>query len=230
MLAVARRLRPDLTWRTADRESLPFPDAAFDWALSQAALMFFDDRVAALREMARVAGRVVLQVPGRLSHSPGYPALADVVAHHAGPAARDLLSSYFAVGRPGVPALRRRARRRPGGRPLRDVDERDPAAGRVDTFLDAELLPLADAVGQARDRGRRPGGARAFIDAAGAIAAPIEVTCSPPDPPAPSSGASGFAAYAGGRRAPASRSLAGAAVRTTTDPSPDEFDLASGHN
>src|SRR4029453_1872061 len=100
MLAVGHRFRPGLTWRTATAGSLPFPDATFDWALSQAALMFFDDRVAALREMGRVAGRVALQVPGRLSRSPGYVALADVVAHHAGPAARDLLSSYFAVGDP----------------------------------------------------------------------------------------------------------------------------------
>src|ERR1044071_5443734 len=46
MLAVARRLRPDLDWRLGDAEKLPFDDGTFDAVLSQAGLMFFADRVA----------------------------------------------------------------------------------------------------------------------------------------------------------------------------------------
>ena len=173
MLAVAHRLRPDLTWRTATAESLPFPDAAFDWALSQAALMFFDDRVAALREMGRVAGRVAVQVPGRLSHSPGYLALADVVAHHAGPAARDLLSSYFAVGDPAY--LRSLADA--AGLTV-DGFETWMSATRladVQTFLDVELLPLADEPAKPAIVADARVALAPFIDSAGAIAAPIEV-------------------------------------------------------
>jgi len=104
MLAVARRVAPALDWRVADAAGLPFGDASFDRVLCQAALMFFDDRVAALREMGRVAGpagRIALQVPGRLSHSAGYAALTAVVERHAGARAGDLLSGYFSVGRPG---------------------------------------------------------------------------------------------------------------------------------
>jgi SAM-dependent methyltransferase len=173
MLAVARRLRPDLTWRTATAESLPFPDGAFDWALSQAALMFFDDRVAALREMARVAGRVGLQVPGRLSHSPGYLALADVVTDHAGPAARDLLGSYFAVGEPA----RLRQLCAEAGLTI-DSFETWMSATRLpdlETFLDAELLPLGDEPSRpAIEAGARTALAP-FLAADGSIAAPIEV-------------------------------------------------------
>ena len=55
MLAVARRVRPDIEWRQGDAASLPFPDGSFDTVLCQMALMFFPDRARALRGDA--AGR-----------------------------------------------------------------------------------------------------------------------------------------------------------------------------
>ena len=179
MLAVARRIRPDLRWQHGDACALPFGDASFDLVLSQAGLMFFGDRVAALREMGRVAGvrgRVAVQVPGRLSASPGYRALADVVARHAGPEARDLLGAYFAVGEPDL------LTRLIDAAGLR-VEVFDTWLGAtrlssVDTFLAVELLPLADRLDPGiRDRivaDCHPALAP-FVDAAGAIAAPIEV-------------------------------------------------------
>jgi SAM-dependent methyltransferase len=173
MLAVARRIRPDLRWQHGDACALPFGDDSFDLVLSQAGLMFFGDRVAALREMGRVAGgrgRVAVQVPGRLSASPGYRALADVVARHAGPEARDLLGAYFSVGEPDllthlIDAAGLRV----------EVFDTWLGATRldsVDTFLAVELLPLADRLDQGiRDRivedcqtALAP-----FVDAAGAI-------------------------------------------------------------
>src|SRR3954449_4676979 len=54
MLAVARRVRPDVDWRQGDLVGLPFPDGSFDVVLCQMALMFVVDRSQALREMARV--------------------------------------------------------------------------------------------------------------------------------------------------------------------------------
>ena len=46
MLAVARRLRPEIDWRQGDALDLPFADHAFDAVVSQFALMFFPgDRV-----------------------------------------------------------------------------------------------------------------------------------------------------------------------------------------
>ena len=189
MLDVARRLRPDLRWQVGDACALPFPDGSFDLVLSQAGLMFFGDRVRALREMRRVAGldgRIAVQVPGRLSGSPGYLALTETVARHASPGISDLLSGYFAVGEPDM---------------LRElfetagltVDRFNTWIGAtrldsIDTFLAVELLPLADKVRQAV-RDRIVADCRTtldrFVDPTGAIAAPIEVhlvTARPPRP------------------------------------------------
>src|SRR5262245_46752354 len=176
MLAVAARVRPDMSWREGDAQALPFTDDEFDVVVSQGALMFFGDRVAALREMGRVSasGTVVVQVPGRLDHSAGYKTLAEVARRHAGPEVVDLLNGYFAVGSHDV------------------LDESFAAAGlridemtswqsatrldSIDSFLEVELLPLADAH-EVRDsiadecrQALRP-----FVDPGGAIAAPIEV-------------------------------------------------------
>ena len=54
MLAVARRLAPGIDWQLGVAEALPFVDRSFDRVFCQFGLMFFDDRVAALREMRRV--------------------------------------------------------------------------------------------------------------------------------------------------------------------------------
>jgi hypothetical protein len=129
-----------------------------------------------MSRVARPGGRVVVQVPGRLAHSPGYAALAEVVARHAGQRVCDLLGSYFAVGEPSL---------------LRDlfaeaglrIDGWDTWTGAtrldsVDTFLDVELLPLSDQVDAGvRDRIVRDcrSALAPFLDAGGAIAAPIEV-------------------------------------------------------
>ncbi|HLM29487.1 MAG TPA: class I SAM-dependent methyltransferase [Acidimicrobiales bacterium] len=70
MLAVARQVRPDVQFRQADASALPFEERYFDTVLSQMALMFFTDRAASLREMARVtahSGTLAVVVPGRSS-------------------------------------------------------------------------------------------------------------------------------------------------------------------
>lgn len=101
MLAVAQRIRPDLTWQEGDACALPFPDASFDSAVCQASLMFFPDPALALREMARVVipeGTVAVQVWGTLESSPGYHRFAEVVARHAGPEAVELFGAYWVLG------------------------------------------------------------------------------------------------------------------------------------
>jgi len=101
MLTVARRLGPDIEWRAGDAATLPFADGSFDVVLCQAALMFFRDRAAALREMARVAtagGTVVFHVWASLDDQLAYRRLVDVAARHAGPDAVSLLSSYWVLG------------------------------------------------------------------------------------------------------------------------------------
>jgi len=101
MLAVAGRLRPDLEWHRADAADLPFEDGSFDAVLCQAALMFFPDRVGALREMGRVAaagGTVAVQVWDQLEAQAGYGDLYAAFARHLGPEAAELDGAYWALG------------------------------------------------------------------------------------------------------------------------------------
>jgi SAM-dependent methyltransferase len=101
MLAVARRARPDLEWRQGDVASLPFADGSFDAVLCQMALMFFPDRVRAVREMARVGrpgGVVALAVPASLDEQPAYGPFVEMAARVAGSEAVSLLSTYWSCG------------------------------------------------------------------------------------------------------------------------------------
>ncbi len=101
MLAVARRLGPEVEWRQGDACALPFSDASFDAVVCQASLMFFPDRTRALQEMARVTtdeGTVAVQVWAGLESQPAYGPFVEIAARHAGPQAIDLLSSYWSLG------------------------------------------------------------------------------------------------------------------------------------
>jgi ubiquinone/menaquinone biosynthesis C-methylase UbiE len=76
MMAVARQniaVDPRLRWVTADAGSLPFRDAGFEAVVCQFGLMFFPDKVGALREMRRVLkprGALLLNVWGSLVDNP----------------------------------------------------------------------------------------------------------------------------------------------------------------
>ncbi len=101
MLAVARRLRPEIDWRQGDAAKLPFEDSAFDVVVSQFALMFFPDRVAALREMWRVLaprGRLAVAVCAPIAHTKGYSVLAGILRREAGDGAAAMVEGYFALG------------------------------------------------------------------------------------------------------------------------------------
>ena len=179
MLAVARRADPALTWQDGDAAALPFDDATFDLVMCQAALMFFPDPISALGEMRRVArpgGRVVVQVPGRLSRSPGYLALSQAVTEHAGSAAATLLGSYFAAGDPGQLADRLER----AGLVVEAFDTWTGATrlDSVDSFLDVELLPIADTLDsdtRSRLRAAAVTALTPYTHADGRIAAPLEV-------------------------------------------------------
>lgn len=101
MLTVAERVCPGIELRQADVTALPFEAASFDVVLCQMALMFFPDRLAAIREMGRVLepqGTVVIMVPSSLDAQPAYRPLVDLAARHAGPEAVAMLSAYWACG------------------------------------------------------------------------------------------------------------------------------------
>lgn len=101
MLTVARRVSPDISWRRGDAAALPLDDGSVETVLCQMALMFFPDRVLALREMARVAdsgGAVSVLVPSSLDRQPAYGPFVEMASRHAGSEARSLLGTYFACG------------------------------------------------------------------------------------------------------------------------------------
>jgi SAM-dependent methyltransferase len=101
MLAVARRLRPEIDWRQGDAGKLPFADGAFDVVVSQFALMFFPDQAAALLEMWRVlapGGRLAVAVCAPMARTEGYSVLAGLLRREAGDRAAAMVEGYFAIG------------------------------------------------------------------------------------------------------------------------------------
>ncbi|HEY7034672.1 MAG TPA: methyltransferase domain-containing protein [Thermomicrobiales bacterium] len=100
MLAVAARVRPDLDWRQGDAAALPFPAASFERVLCQFALMFFPDRLAALREMHRVltsSGSVALATWAAIKVSPPYARQAEIAGRLAGAGAEAIVRAPFVL-------------------------------------------------------------------------------------------------------------------------------------
>jgi SAM-dependent methyltransferase len=105
MLSVARGYRADVDWREGRAESLPFADASFGAVLCQFGLMFFEDRVAALREMRRVlraGGRLVVAVWGPLRETPGYAAMAGLLQRLFGEEIAGALHAPYSLGNRGA--------------------------------------------------------------------------------------------------------------------------------
>lgn len=103
MLAVAAELAPGIQWKQGVAESIPFADEAFDAVVSQFGLMFFTDRVQALREMLRVLipqGQLFVVVWDALENIPGYAALVALLDRLAGRQAADALRAPFVLGDP----------------------------------------------------------------------------------------------------------------------------------
>jgi SAM-dependent methyltransferase len=101
MLAVARRIRPRIDWRPGDATAIPFTGGSFDVVMSQFALMYFPDRIAALREMRRVLkpdGRLAVAVWGPFERATGYVVLTEIAERRCGKAAADVLTAPFVLG------------------------------------------------------------------------------------------------------------------------------------
>ncbi len=101
MLAIARELGPGLQWREGFAQELPFEDRSFDTVVCQFGLMFFPDRVAALREMLRVlvpGGGLAIAVWDSLERSQAYPEFVALLEEMAGTAAADALRAPFVLG------------------------------------------------------------------------------------------------------------------------------------
>jgi ubiquinone/menaquinone biosynthesis C-methylase UbiE len=85
----------------ASAEELPFEDDIFDAVVSQFGLMFFADRLAALKEMKRVlrpGGTLSMAVWGELGDSPGYAAMTELLRRLCGDQGAGALEAPFALG------------------------------------------------------------------------------------------------------------------------------------
>ena len=113
MIDVAKRVpAPNGTaiqWRVADAAALPIADASVDVVLCQMGLMFMENRVAAIAEMARVLvpmGRVVINTPGRIQ--PLFATLERSIVDHISPDLGGFVGAVFSMHDPeAVAALLR---------------------------------------------------------------------------------------------------------------------------
>ena len=103
MLGVARTVpaptAPPIRWYESTAESMPLPDGAFDVVLCQLGLQFIADRVAALREMHRVAAngaRVLVTVP---TPTEFFGVMDAAFARHI-PAAAEFVRAVFSLNDP----------------------------------------------------------------------------------------------------------------------------------
>lgn len=101
MLAVAARQNDDVIWREGCAENLPFDAASFEAVVSQFGLMFFEDRRAAIAEMARVlkpGGSLAVAVWDTLENTPGYAAMVDLLQRLFGKDVADAIRAPYNLG------------------------------------------------------------------------------------------------------------------------------------
>lgn len=106
MLAVAERQAPHIRWEAGPAEEIPFDTDSFDAVVSQFGLMFFEDKCAALTEMARVlrpGGRLAVAVWDSLEHTPGYAVMVNLLQRLFGDEAANGLRAPYSLG--DAPAL-----------------------------------------------------------------------------------------------------------------------------
>ena len=101
MLAVAKRLAPGLDLRRGTAEQLPIDTDEIDCVTCQFALMYFQDRARAIREIARVTrpgGRVAVATWAAVEESPGYAAMVDLLGDEIGDWAAEATRAPFCIG------------------------------------------------------------------------------------------------------------------------------------
>ena len=101
MLAVAKRMRPEIEWHQGDAIQLPFEDESFDALVSQFMLMFIADRVGVIKEMWRVlapGGRLAAAVWMAFERSVGDVALAEITRRLIGDEAAESFKAPYVLG------------------------------------------------------------------------------------------------------------------------------------
>ena len=87
LLAMARKLAPELDWHEGNAMKLPFGDASFELVVSQQMLQFVPDRAAAVRDVRRVlvpGGRFVVATWRARHEQPLFEKLGRIAEHHLG--------------------------------------------------------------------------------------------------------------------------------------------------
>jgi ubiquinone/menaquinone biosynthesis C-methylase UbiE len=100
MLAVAKRQAPQIEWQDGIAEDMPFDNDSFDAVVSQFGLMFFEDKCAAIKEMARVlrpGGQLVVAVWDSLENTPGYAIMVDLLQRLFGDKAANGLRAPYSL-------------------------------------------------------------------------------------------------------------------------------------
>ena len=159
MLAIARERRGHLAnvrFERADAVELPFEDASFDAVVSQFGLMFFPDKLQALREARRVlrpGGRLLLSVWGDLPSNPFVEVAQRAIAGFFDADPPDFLYLPWSLPEPApLRALLDEAGfARPEIDPVAHVAELPSAAGPANGLVRGN--PTIDAV---RERARAP--------------------------------------------------------------------------
>lgn len=98
MLAVAKSVAPEIEWHEAPADALPVADGSVDVVVCNLGLMFFPDKVGALREMRRVltsGGRAAALVPGPTPEP--MTVLADAFANTIDPGLAGFVHAVFSL-------------------------------------------------------------------------------------------------------------------------------------
>ena len=101
MLSVARKKSSGIVWRNGWAESLPYSGGSFDAVISQFALLFFEDKRTAIREMARVlkpGGQLAIAVWDSLENTPAYAAVTALLARLFDDQTANALRAPFILG------------------------------------------------------------------------------------------------------------------------------------
>lgn len=101
MLNIARR-NPNVDWHQGSASQLPFENGRFDVVLCQQGLQYFDDRSAAMKQMARVlapGGRMAINVWGALDRQPFHSACVAGVDQFLGNDAVSAFDRAFSLHR-----------------------------------------------------------------------------------------------------------------------------------
>ena len=99
MLNIARR-NPTIEWHQGSATELPFGESSFDVVLCQQGLQYFSDRIAAMKEMARVllpGGRLALNVWGALERQIFHASLIEGIGKFLGAEAKSAFDLAFSL-------------------------------------------------------------------------------------------------------------------------------------